>query len=102
MYESSDTGEVVSEHVARPGAIWLAPRLAGVMDSKFHIDRGGGPHILIKLPGNHVWDASGKSTNGEGWEVSGDLTCLTASPSILVGGRVPYHGWLRNGVLVEC
>lgn len=36
-----------------------------------------------------------RSSNGDGWNVTGDLPAITCAPSIVVPG---YHGYLRDGV----
>lgn len=59
------------------------------------------PHIFVRTPGG-VWDMDTISTNGDGWEVRGELPNITASPSILHAQGNRWHGWLRDGVLTEC
>lgn len=53
------------------------------------------PPICVLCPNGKEWCVDAKSSNGEGWEVTGDPPALTCSPSILVPG---YHGHLRGGV----
>ena len=50
--------------------------------------------IEIICPDGSLWCPDRKSSNGEGWEVTGEWPNLTAAPSIDTG---PYHGFLRNG-----
>ena len=74
------------------------------VNSKEHLAAGGGPHLQVKCPDACWWDIdSPASTNyhegGSGWSRSGEPPNVTANPSIQTGS---YHGWLRNGTLVEC
>lgn len=52
------------------------------------------PPICVRCPNGLDWLVDSKSTNGEGWEVTGDAPIITCTPSILVPG---YHGYLREG-----
>jgi hypothetical protein len=55
--------------------------------------------LVICLPDGWHWCIDQKASNGlEGWQVSGEVPNLTASPSILSPG---YHGFLQNGVLTD-
>ena len=64
--------------------------------------------ITMKLPNGLSWSPDAKSTNGDGWDVSGSPASWTAMPSIYANqGRrqipdyLEYHGWLKNGVLTD-
>lgn len=50
--------------------------------------------ICIVCPNGEWWEPDRKSSNGDGWTVTGDLPDITCSPSIVVSG---YHGFLRGG-----
>lgn len=52
------------------------------------------PPICVVCPNGEWWEIDRKSSNGDGWVVTGDLPNITCSPSIVVHG---YHGFLRNG-----
>lgn len=52
------------------------------------------PPICVVLPNGEQWEMDRKSSNGEGWQVSGAWPNLTCSPSIAAKG---YHGFLQNG-----
>lgn len=52
------------------------------------------PPILIVGPGGEEWEIDRKSSNGDGWTVTGEWPNLTCSPSIVLTG---YHGFLQNG-----
>jgi hypothetical protein len=58
--------------------------------------------LIVCLPpegGLDHWHVDATAKNGPGWERTGTVPNVTANPSI----QTPrYHGWLRNGVLVEC
>lgn len=53
------------------------------------------PPICVLCPNGREWCVDAKSSNGEGWTVTGDPPLLTCAPSIAVPG---YHGFLQNGV----
>lgn len=53
------------------------------------------PPICVVCPNGQHWLIDSKSSNGEGWQITGELPNITASPSIAVCG---YHGWLKDGV----
>lgn len=58
------------------------------------------PHLFCRTPGG-VWDMDTKSSNGTGWRVIGTPPLITVKPSIL-HSRGGWHGWLTDGVLIEC
>lgn len=53
------------------------------------------PPICVLCPNGAEWCVDAKSSNGEGWTVTGQPPTITAAPSILVPG---YHGFLQGGV----
>jgi hypothetical protein len=65
--------------------------------SIYHEQRGGGPHLHVMTPGG-MWDLDSIASNGPGWKWSGTPPNVTALPSIITGD---YHGWLRDGVLID-
>lgn len=50
--------------------------------------------VCVVCPNGEQWEIDRKSSNGDGWVVTGDLPNITCAPSIVVEG---YHGFLRNG-----
>ncbi len=52
------------------------------------------PPICIVGPNGEEWEIDRKSSNGDGWTVTGEWPNLTCSPSIVLKG---YHGFLQNG-----
>lgn len=80
----------------QPGDMWFDDEYAGKWDSEAHVERGGGAHLIVRLPNGWDWDMDGPMSNGPGWERAGDPPHITAAPSIVAGD---YHGWLRGGVL---
>lgn len=52
------------------------------------------PPIVIIGPGGEEWEIDRKSSNGDGWKVSGEWPNITCSPSIVLRA---YHGFLQNG-----
>ncbi|UVO38266.1 hypothetical protein KUL72_07845 [Bradyrhizobium arachidis] len=55
---------------------------------------GKRPPIELVCPNVELWCIDRKSSNGDGWQVTGDWRNITCQPSIIAGD---YHGWLRNG-----
>lgn len=52
------------------------------------------PPICIMGPGGEQWEIDRKSSNGDGWAVTGEWPNITCNPSIVLR---KYHGYLRNG-----
>lgn len=48
----------------------------------------------IVCPNGEIWEIDRKSSNGDGWIVTGEFPNITCTPSIVVHG---YHGYLTNG-----
>jgi hypothetical protein len=98
----SDTGELTTIRKAPAGAMWFADWLAGHCEGADQkARRPGQPHLIVKTPAGD-WDVDGPSSNGNGWTRDGAAPTVTANPSILIDRSSNYHGWLRNGHLVEC
>lgn len=49
--------------------------------------------IAVVCPNGEVWEIDRRSSNGDGWKVTGDLPLISCSPSIVVEG---YHGFLGS------
>nr|WP_283808104.1 DUF6527 family protein [Bradyrhizobium sp. C9] len=45
-------------------------------------------------PNGSMWNIDHKSSNGDGWQVTGEWPNITCAPSIIADD---YHGFLRNG-----
>jgi hypothetical protein len=52
------------------------------------------PPIAVVCPNGDVWEIDRRSSNGDGWRVTGELPNITCTPSIAMSD---YHGWLTNG-----
>lgn len=52
------------------------------------------PPICVVCPNGEQWEIDRWSSNGTGWQVTGELPNITCMPSIVVQG---YHGWLKDG-----
>lgn len=102
LWVRKDTGQTMQLDEAPAGAMWYAPWLEGIPDFQNTPD---GRVLIVRTPGGE-WNIDSKSTNGGGWTRSGTPPKVTANPSILTGkkadGNWIYHGWLRDGQLVEC
>jgi hypothetical protein len=104
LYRRIDTGEVFTLSNAPLGAMWLAD---------WYPEKHRGPDglsLIVNTPGGH-WMVDQKAPDGSGWTRTGTPPNVTANPSILFhphryeGDPEPhggYHGWLRDGRLVEC
>ena len=55
---------------------------------------GKRPPIELVCPNGDIWCIDRRSSNGDGWVVTGEWPNITCSPSIVAGD---YHGYLRNG-----
>lgn len=77
---------------APPGSMWFSDWCPGPKKHE-------GPFLWVMTPGG-AWCVDGASSSGgPGWTRTGEPPNVTATPSIHVVGR--YHGWLRDGALVE-
>jgi hypothetical protein len=105
LYRRVDTGELMTLQRAPAGAMtdadWLRDRGYSRADGLGYkcID---GITLQVKTP-DGWWCVDGPSYNnrvaGPGWTRTGQVPEVTAHPSILMTN---YHGWLRDGYLVEC
>lgn len=99
LHRRSDNGELVTIDKAPPGAMWYAdwyPNMKGP----------DGRTLVVRTPAGD-WIVDGPASNSnKPWTRTGTPPRVTAHPSIGMGedakGRWTYHGWLRDGVLVEC
>lgn len=92
LYRRADTGELVTREGAPAGAMW---------DASWWPEKGpDGVCLTVKLPDGTEWMVDCPSTNSETpWQRVGKPPRVTARPSILTKG---YHGFLTDGVLVQC
>lgn len=56
--------------------------------------RGKRAPICVVCPNGSMWNIDHKSSNGDGWQVTGEWPNITCAPSIIADD---YHGFLRNG-----
>lgn len=100
LYCRIDTSEVMTLEDAPPGAMWRAPWMGYAGPD--------GECYILKTPGGD-WTIDGPSSNadgstGPGWHREGTAPNFTVTPSIgklNADGSWRYHGWLRDGVLVD-
>lgn len=99
LHRRSDNGELVTIDQAPAGAMWYAD---------WYSDMKGpdGRTLVVRTPAGD-WIVDGPASNSKKpWTRTGIPPKVTAHPSIGMGsdakGRWTYHGWLRDGVLVEC
>lgn len=110
VYERLDTHERMTRHeaIVTPGAMfdaWWYNR-----DDRPKRNTYDPVFLVVVCPSNKYgaaeWLVDGKASNGPGWDRSGVANSatptVTANPSIGIGdGNSEYHGWLRNGQLVD-
>ena len=103
LYVRRDTGAKMTISDAPPGAMWYANWLGNIEEYRERSPDGG--ILILKTPGGD-WNIDSKSSNGPGWTRTGTPPKVTANPSIGIGrkpdGSWDYHGWLRDGQLIEC
>lgn len=93
LHSRSDGGLDTTIQAAPTGAMWDAEWLP---DNRRGSD---GVALVVRTPDGD-WQIDGPSSNGgNGWKRTGQIPDVTARPSILMPN---YHGWLTNGVLIEC
>jgi hypothetical protein len=90
LFRRVGVDDFVTLREASPGAMWDA--------SWLHRKGPDGRSLCVRLPDGREWWVDGPTTNGPGWERSGEPPNVTATPSILTPG---YHGWLTDGVLSD-
>lgn len=87
-------GAIYNIRNAPVGAMW---------DAWWFEERWMGPdgiHLMVQTPGGE-WLVDGPAKNMKTpWSRTGKIPKVTAHPSIHIVGT--YHGWLRDGFLVEC
>lgn len=99
VYQRADTGETMLLRDAPVGAIWRAPWY----EDRMKWVGPDGKSYVCKTPGGE-WTIDGPSTNGNGWTRTGEAPNFTVTPSIgktNADGSWRYHGWLRDGHLVD-
>jgi hypothetical protein len=60
-----------------------------------------GESWLISLPDGGEWITTQQATGGGHWTVTGTPPAITANPSIWHNSPKGWHGWVRNGELVD-
>lgn len=60
-----------------------------------------GESWLIALPDGGEWITTQSATGGGHWDVTGTPPLITAHPSIWHNQPVGWHGWVRDGELVD-
>lgn len=73
----------------QPGDMWPVPRW----------DEPERECWAIVLPNLHVWYTTDRA--GGLWDLAGTAPDITVSPSINCEGGRSWHGWIRNGELVD-
>lgn len=99
IYLTPDGRDVVLHSQPLPGAE-LAP-VGAMWDADWYRPHWQGPDgrcLVVRTPGGD-WVIDGPAEDGGRWTRTGTPPRVTVSPSILISDR--YHGWLRDGELVE-
>jgi hypothetical protein len=88
-----------TEEEPQVGDVWRAPLLDKTwIQGGVEVSRLG---WAIMLPSNTIWYTTQKASDGQFWEVTGTAEELTVHPSIHVQGQNGWHGWIRNGEIVD-
>lgn len=98
IYRTPDGLEVTIHGASCPGI--LSAPVGSMWYADWYADVWRGPDgrcLVVRTPGGD-WIIDGPSSNGPGWMRHGEAPNITVTPSISIGS---YHGWLRNGVLVD-
>lgn len=99
LYKRTDNGQYTTLSDAPVGAMWDADWMHNIKNYRNSPD---GKVLVLKTPAGD-WIIDGPSNNGNGWTRKGTPPQVTATPSIMLGkGPGSYHGWLKNGQLIEC
>lgn len=82
-----------------PGMGWFNDWYLTMEDSFLSVHykrdwKGKRAPIELVCPNGDLWCVDRKSSNGNGWRVTGEWPNITCEPSIIAGD---YHGHLRNG-----
>jgi hypothetical protein len=97
IYRRADNGELVTLRDVPPGAMWNAWWIG----HRSEMPKPDEIRLMVKTPDGD-WYVDGKASNGPGWTRTGDPranpSTVTATPSIAMQ---KYHGWLRDGRLVD-
>jgi hypothetical protein len=105
IYRRQDTGEECTLRDAPTGAMWYADWMSEGMDASLTgpgtFKGPDGRCLYVMVPGNHPACLDGPATNGPGWTRTGTPPDVTASPSIWADAPTGWHGWLRDGELIE-
>lgn len=105
IYRSAETGEECLLQEAPVGAMWYADWLKiseeQVYEQPGHFIGPDGHCLVVQLPGEWEWCVDGPASGGGGWTRTGTPPEVTASPSVWANAPHGWHGWLRDGYLVE-
>jgi hypothetical protein len=98
LFSSPEMNGLITIDDAPVGAMW---------DAWWYDHKGpDGRCLVLRTPGGD-WIIDYPCEGGKGWERTGEPPNITANPSIGIGmndqgQKWKYHGWLRDGYLVEC
>lgn len=94
LYQRHD-GTIVDLHDCQPGDMW---------DAWWYPDKWkqnpDGLCLVVRLPGDHDWIIDRSGSDNTHWIRTGTPPNITVTPSVIVQSS-GYHGWLRNGILVD-
>jgi hypothetical protein len=108
LYRRPAAGQEFKIRDAPPGAMWYADWMKLSKDQQYEGPGkfiGPDGHCLsVMLPDGQDWIVDGPASNGPGWTRTGTPPNVTATPSIgrtREDGSWIYHGWLRDGKLID-
>lgn len=101
LYAGAPDGKLYILRDLPPGAVWRCTWMEDIKDNPYA--NAWGEVWAVQLPCMVEFLIYGKSQDGRGWNVSGELPRITVSPSILLqGGKdQAYHGYIVDGVIQE-
>lgn len=95
IYKSQKDGHEYLLRFMPTGAMWYADWMSS---------KGPDGHCLCVQTPVGTWMVDGPASDGKRWTRTGTPPNVTVTPSIglgLTGGKWQYHGWLRDGKLVD-
>lgn len=106
-----DNGEFVQSIYNPPlvGAMWYEPDEDGREIpygspewKSYPLEERLKGHLHVMTPGG-AWNMDvNASTASNGWRRCGTAPNITATPSINILGPGGWHGWLKDGLLIQC
>lgn len=91
----------------QPGDCWPEPsylKSPSSLSRQYHEQNSARPPLMVCFPDGNQFCVDAGFRDGSGWDVRGDVSNLTVTPSIRhfdAPGRPGYHGYITNGVITD-